>query len=302
MPGVRVAEPIGLRQHRPWGDQRVSENGEGGYSAAPNGPDFRALFEGAPGLYLVLDPELTIVAVSDAYLAATMTTREGILGRGIFDVFPDNPDDPGATGEAQPPRVARARARQLGAPDTMAVQKYDIRRPEAEGGGFEVRYWSPVNTPVLGKGRQLAYIIHRVEDVTEFVLLQQRRSEQEAETSELRERSAQMEAGDHAPRRRAARDERGAARGERGQERVPLPHEPRAAHAAGGDHRLQRAAQLHRPRRGEAGVGRHDPQGRRPSRAARRRGARHLADRVGDALDLARDRGRPAAARRRPSS
>ena len=61
-------------------------------------PDFRALFEGAPGLYLVLAPDLTIVGVSEAYLRATMTTRAQILGRGLFDVFPDNPDDSTATG------------------------------------------------------------------------------------------------------------------------------------------------------------------------------------------------------------
>ena len=61
-------------------------------------PDFRALFEAAPGLYLVLDPELRIVAASDAYLDATMTRREEIVGRDLFDVFPDNPDDPGADG------------------------------------------------------------------------------------------------------------------------------------------------------------------------------------------------------------
>ena len=53
--------------------------------------DFRALFEAAPGLYLVLDPDLRIVAASDAYLQATMTRRGEIMGRGIFDVFPDNP-------------------------------------------------------------------------------------------------------------------------------------------------------------------------------------------------------------------
>src|SRR5689334_6919264 len=60
--------------------------------------DFRVLFESAPGLFLVLDPELRIVAVSDAYLAATMTVRDNIVGRGIFEVFPDNPDDPTANG------------------------------------------------------------------------------------------------------------------------------------------------------------------------------------------------------------
>lgn len=56
-------------------------------------PDFALLFQAAPGLYLVLDPEFRIVAVSDAYLAATMTQRDEIVGRGIFEVFPDNPDE-----------------------------------------------------------------------------------------------------------------------------------------------------------------------------------------------------------------
>src|SRR5690349_9654621 len=114
-------------------------------------PDFRKLFEAAPGLYLVLDPALVIVAVSDAYLRATMTVRHDILGRGIFDVFPDNPGDARASGErnlrASLQRVLRDRV-----PDTMAVQKYDIRRPDSEGGQFEVRYWSPVNSPVLDAG------------------------------------------------------------------------------------------------------------------------------------------------------
>jgi len=43
-------------------------------------PDFRTLFESPPGLYLVLTPSLVIVAVSEAYLKATMTKRKEILG------------------------------------------------------------------------------------------------------------------------------------------------------------------------------------------------------------------------------
>jgi PAS domain-containing protein len=61
---------------------------------APQQPDFRLLFESVPGLYLVLTPALQIVAVSDTYLHATLTTRDAIIGRHLFDVFPDNPDDP----------------------------------------------------------------------------------------------------------------------------------------------------------------------------------------------------------------
>ena len=156
-------------------------------------PDFQVLFESAPGLYLVLTPALTIVAVSDAYLKATMTKREEILGRGLFEVFPDNPDDPAATG-VRNLRVSLDRVLTHRVPDTMTVQKYDIRRPESEGGGFEERYRSPVNSPVLGADGKIAYIIHRVEDVTEFIRLKQEESEQRRITERLQTRAAEMEA------------------------------------------------------------------------------------------------------------
>src|SRR5437899_1092905 len=142
-------------------------------------PDFQTLFETAPDLYLVLDPALTIVAATDRYLRATMTRREEIVGRNIFDAFPDNPDDEGATGVSNL-RASLDLVRAGLAPDMMGVQKYDIRRPESEGGGFEVRYWSPRNTPVMVNGR-LAWIIHRVEDVTEFVRLRDLETEHQEE-------------------------------------------------------------------------------------------------------------------------
>lgn len=143
--------------------------------------DFRNLFESAPGLYLVLTPQFTIVAVSEAYLRATMTKREEILGRGIFDVFPDNPDDSEATG-VKNLRASLNRVLQNRVPDTMAVQKYDVRRPASEGGQFEERYWSPINSPVFAGSDEVIYIIHRVEDVTNKL------------TEELRTRTGHMEA------------------------------------------------------------------------------------------------------------
>ena len=144
------------------------ETGATGREALP-APDFRALFEGAPGLYLVLTPDLRIVAVSDAYAEATMTRREEILGRRIFEVFPENPDDPEAMGERNL-RASLEKVLATGTVDAMAVQKYDIRTPAA-GGGFEERWWSPVNKPVRGASGEIEFLIHRVEDVTEFVRL-----------------------------------------------------------------------------------------------------------------------------------
>src|SRR5262249_37442696 len=117
-------------------------------------PDFKTLFESAPGLYLALTPDLRIVAVRDAYLRPTMAKRDDILGRGLFDVFPDNPDDPEATGTRNL-AASLNRVLEKKVPDIMPVQKYDIRRPLDEGGAFEERYWSPVNTPVLNEDKSI---------------------------------------------------------------------------------------------------------------------------------------------------
>jgi signal transduction histidine kinase len=155
--------------------------------------DFEVLFRALPGLYLVLRPDLTIAAVSDAYLNATMTRRKDILGQGIFDVFPDNPDDPDASG-VRNLRASLERVLAHRRPDSMAVQKYDVRRPTAAGGGFEERYWSPINSPVLDGNGDILWIVHRVEDVTEFITLKNLDHEREREADDLRQRAEKMEA------------------------------------------------------------------------------------------------------------
>jgi signal transduction histidine kinase/ActR/RegA family two-component response regulator len=134
----------------------------------PSGePDFKALFEHAPALFMVLDADLNIIAFSDAYLAATRITREETIGRFIFDVFPDNPEDEDATGVGNLTR-SLDRVRRERVADTMAVQKYDIPIPEKPG-EFERRHWSCTNTPILDGSGAVTAIIHRAEDVTAFV-------------------------------------------------------------------------------------------------------------------------------------
>jgi len=144
----------------------------------PELPDFAALFAACPNPYLVLAPDFTIVAVNDSYCRATMTRREDILGRGLFDVFPDNPDDLDSMGTSNL-HNSLVRVIEHKRPDAMAVQKYDIRKPAAEGGAFEVRYWSPLNVPVPGPDGELRWIIHYVEDVTELMLKRYADSERE---------------------------------------------------------------------------------------------------------------------------
>lgn len=134
---------------------------------------FRLLYEAQQTAHLVLAPDLTIEDASDAYLAATMTRKEDLVGKGMFEAFPDNPDDPGATGVRNlAASLARVKAQRR--PDRMAVQKYDIRRPDGE---FELRWWAPLNLPVFGPDGEVRHIIHQVEDVTAEMIERQRAAE-----------------------------------------------------------------------------------------------------------------------------
>jgi len=147
----------------------------------------QSLLKSLPCLFLTLTPDLKIVSASDAYLKATMTRREDLVGRDIFEAFPDNPADPGANGVANL-RASLDRVRQTEEVDTMAIQRYDMRGPN---GFFEERYWSPVNSAVLGADHRIEYLVHRVEDVTEFV---QQKSQPSGNATDLRARMEQMQA------------------------------------------------------------------------------------------------------------
>lgn len=152
-------------------------------------PDFRLLFDSTLSPLLILAPDFTIVEVNRAYLTATRTER-GIVGRPIFDVFPDNPGDPSADGVANLRRSLRTVVT-TGRTDTMALQRYDI--PTGEAGAFVERYWSPVNTPVLDGDGRVTHIIHRVEDVTDFIHLRQVGREQERAVADAQTRAQGME-------------------------------------------------------------------------------------------------------------
>lgn len=136
-------------------------------------PDFRLVFESVPECCLILKPDaprFTIVAMTDAYNKVTMTQRTDMVGKGLFEVFPDNPNDPKADG-VRNISESFMRVLELKALDRMPVIKYDIARPAAEGGGFEVRYWSPENSPLIGESGEVLYIINLVSDVTQYETL-----------------------------------------------------------------------------------------------------------------------------------
>jgi signal transduction histidine kinase len=152
--------------------------------------DYEVVFRQLPGLFVVLTPDFRIAQVSDALLAATHSQREEILGRSVFEAFPDNPDDPDATGtthlRASLQRVLRTRKT-----DTMPFQRYDIPLP---GGGFEERYWSPVSAPLLDDQGAVRFIIHRSEDVTELVRQRQQNDQRQHVVNDLQQHRDRLQA------------------------------------------------------------------------------------------------------------
>lgn len=135
--------------------------------------DFRQLFEQSPGLYLILSPDLYIIAATDLYLEATLTKREEITGMFLFDVFPDNPDDP-ETKAVDTMSASIRRVFETKAADSWSIQRHDVRVPDSEGGGFKEKYWRPVNSPLFDEKGEIKYILHSVDDVTEYVKLQKK--------------------------------------------------------------------------------------------------------------------------------
>ena len=195
------------------------------------------LFRASPTPFLVLAPDsprFTITEVNDAYLTATMRTREGLIGRALFDAFPDDPSDLDADGVTNM-RASLERVLATREPDAMPTLKYDIARPD---GGFEKRWWNPVNSAILDDEGAVEALLHHATDVTE-----RHRVDAALRQSEMRARGV-LDGALRAGRRRAGEE-----RESEEQRKIPpaahgasLPHRPlrrRLETRAGGDPVIQ---------------------------------------------------------------
>jgi len=129
---------------------------------------YLALFTVSPVPILVLDtnaPDFTILAANDAYLAATLTRPDNLIGRRMFDVFTDDPDRSGTHGSE---KLALSLARVLATrqTDVMGRTRYDIVTP---AGRFEPHWWDVSNAPMLDASGEVTAIIHQVHRVTDVL-------------------------------------------------------------------------------------------------------------------------------------
>lgn len=125
------------------------------------------MFHALPGMVALLTPQLVYADANEDFLHYSGRTREQLIGRHLFDVFPDRPDDTAASG-VRNLGASLQRVAATGERDTMALQRYDVESVDRPG-EWEERYWSPINAPVRNEEGNVVLLVHRVEEVTELI-------------------------------------------------------------------------------------------------------------------------------------
>jgi PAS domain S-box-containing protein len=129
--------------------------------------NYQALFDASPNPYLVLDRSLNIAGANKAYLQSTQRELSDIVGRWAWDAFPTDPETL-AQAIASFERVIATRET-----DVMPLLRFDVARPEAQGGGLEKRYWSISHIPVLDEQGDVEVVLQHPIDVTELERLKE---------------------------------------------------------------------------------------------------------------------------------
>lgn len=111
---------------------------------------------------MLLNPSLIIMGMNDAYLRVTMRKREELVGRGMFEAFPSDPDSESHKQlSASFKRVIDEKVT-----DHLPLIEYAIPLPD--GQGFETRFWSATHTPLFNEAGELISILQHTVDVTEL--------------------------------------------------------------------------------------------------------------------------------------
>ncbi|MGX7728052.1 ANTAR domain-containing protein [Rhodococcus sp. 2H158] len=125
----------------------------------------RVVPEASATPHMLLDTDLRIRAVNTALEKVALRERDDLLGRYVYEAFPDNPGDPDASGTRNL-ATSLERAMRSRRTHNMWVQRYDIADP-LDPDRFVPRVWSPVNSPVVD-GDSVLGVVQTVEDITEL--------------------------------------------------------------------------------------------------------------------------------------
>src|SRR6476620_1246148 len=120
--------------------------------------DFKIAFESMPGYSALLDidsPHFTILATTADYLQISGKTKSELIGKGLFDAFPMNPEDPEQDAR-QNMTASFTSVIETCRPNELPVHRYDIAD---ENGQYAEYYWQVTNRPVVDPSGKIIYII-----------------------------------------------------------------------------------------------------------------------------------------------
>lgn len=112
---------------------------------------------------MFLDPDLRIRGLNEPYEAISLRGRDELLGGLVGDVFPENPDDPQASGLALLAESVESALRRNGT-DVMPIMRYDITDPR-EPDVFLPKLWTARNLAVHD-GDGTIGVLHQVTEIT----------------------------------------------------------------------------------------------------------------------------------------
>lgn len=153
--------------------------------------DCRLIFNALPGYYLILKPDaphFTIVTMTDA-LSKAMRKNKGDIGKGLFEVFTEDYDNPGCNG-VKSLMDSLMVVLETKKPHQMIPLRFDSESHETDDS--KIRYWLPVNTPILNENGEIIYIVHAVKDITAEVLVNEIESKAQQELKRLHNEQSQI--------------------------------------------------------------------------------------------------------------
>jgi signal transduction histidine kinase len=154
--------------------------------------DFQKVFESVQGSYLLLSIDLTILDVSEGYIRYNNASKENIIGRKIFHLFPYNQF------KFEDEVIQRLQnsliklTLQTKVSEDGKNQKFKMKGSHLES---KVTYWAYENWPVYGTNHEVVQIIHRLEDITGSQQLEDLCLEQKVINQKLNSETNKIESG-----------------------------------------------------------------------------------------------------------
>jgi len=137
--------------------------------------DFESIFYSLPGNHLLIKadpPKFTIISANKSYFQMVGRSKDSVLGKGVFEVFPPGPLDPSAAEQLKASFLEVIQTKKV---HFLPVQRYDLSSENDED--FKEKFWRIRNTPVVESYGNVKFIINSVEDITNDVLSSRKEKE-----------------------------------------------------------------------------------------------------------------------------